>query len=295
MSKIRTLASATKRRLVSPPVDELRREVETMRQLNQRLERTVRKAEGKPAERPEGKPAGAKSDKAGPRTGALPADYDDEAKQIITAVRPYTMTSNEKLYALVTAVRYVVDAGIEGDLVECGVWRGGSMHAVARTLLAKGVSDRDLHLFDTFSGMTEPTERDVSLHVGKSASELLETSERTSNTWAVASRDDVEQGLATLDYPQERFHLVEGPVEETIPHGAPQRIALLRLDTDWYESTRHELEHLYARLEPGGVLIIDDYGSWQGSKEATDEFVAALEHKPMMVRAGRSRIGVKPA
>ena len=161
------------------------------------------------------------------------------------------MTSNEKLYALVTAVRYVVDAGIEGDLVECGVWRGGSMHAVARTLLAKGVTDRDLHLFDTFSGMTEPTERDVSLHVGKSASELLETSDRTSHTWAVASREDVEEGLATLDYPQERFHLVEGPVEETIPGGAPQRIALLRLDTDWYESTKHELEHLYDRLAAG--------------------------------------------
>jgi O-methyltransferase len=289
MSKLRTLASATKRRLVSPPVDELRREVETMRRLNERLERTVDKAQGTTQGTTQGKV------KPAPKAGALPADYDDEAKQIITTVRPYTMTSNEKLYALVTAVRYVVDAGIEGDLVECGVWRGGSMHAVARTLLAKGVTDRDLHLFDTFSGMTEPTERDVSLHVGKSASELLETSDRTSHTWAVASREDVEEGLATLDYPQERFHLVEGPVEETIPGGAPQRIALLRLDTDWYESTRHELEHLYDRLAPGGVLIIDDYGSWQGSKEATDEFIAGLDRKPLMVRAGRSRIGTKPA
>jgi hypothetical protein len=290
MSKLRTLASATKRRLVSPPVDDLRREVETMRRLNERLERTVDQAQGKAPGTPGGKPA-----KAGPKPGALPADYDDEAKEIITTVRPYTMTSNEKLYALVTAVRYVVDAGIQGDLVECGVWRGGSMHAVARTLLAKGVSDRDLHLFDTFSGMTEPTERDVSLHVGKSAAELLEASERTSHTWAVASREDVEEGLATLDYPQERFHLVEGPVEDTIPGSAPERIALLRLDTDWYESTRHELKHLYDRLEPGGVLIIDDYGSWQGSKEATDEFIAGLERKPLMVRAGRSRIGTKPA
>jgi len=289
MSKLRTLASATKRRLVSPPVDDLRREVETMRRLNERLERTVDKVQGTAQGTAQGKA------KPAPKAGVLPADYDDEAKQIITTVRPYTMTSNEKLYALVTAVRYVVDAGIEGDLVECGVWRGGSMHAVARTLMAKGVTDRDLHLFDTFSGMTEPTERDVSLHVGKSASELLETSDRTSHTWAVASREDVEEGLATLDYPQERFHLVEGPVEETIPGGAPQRIALLRLDTDWYESTRHELEHLYDRLAPGGVLIIDDYGSWQGSKEATDEFIAGLDRKPLMVRAGRSRIGTKPA
>ncbi len=293
MSKLRTLASATKRRLVHPPVDELRAEVDTMRRLNQRLEKAVRRTEV-PAQggaKADGQAAGKPAAKAG---GGMPADYDDEAKQILTAVRPYTMTSNEKLYALVTAVRYVVDAGIEGDLVECGVWRGGSMHAVARTLLSKGVSDRHLHLFDTFSGMTEPTEKDVSLHVGKSAAELLETSSRDSHTWAVASRDDVEQGLATLDYPQELFHLVEGPVEQTIPDGAPHRIALLRLDTDWYESTRHELEHLYDRLQPGGVLIIDDYGSWQGSKQATDEFIAGLEHKPLMVRAGRSRIGTKP-
>jgi O-methyltransferase len=288
MSKLRTLASATKRRLVSPPVDDLRREVETMRRLNERLERTVDKAQGTTQGTTQGKV------KPAPKAGALPADYDDEAKQIITTVRPYTMTSNEKLYALVTAVRYVVDAGIEGDLVECGVWRGGSMHAVARTLLAKGVTDRDLHLFDTFSGMTEPTERDVSLHVGKSASELLETSDRTSHTWAVASREDVEEGLATLDYPQERFHLVEGPVEETIPGGAPQRIALLRLDTDWYESTRHELEHLYPRLSPGGVLIIDDYGHWQGARRAVDEFLATVEPVLLQRIDYTGRLALKP-
>ena len=112
--------------------------------------------------------------------------------------------------------------------------------------------------------------------------------------WAVASREDVEQGLRTLPYPYDLFHLVEGPVEETVPRFAPERIALLRLDTDWYESTRHELEHLYDRLVPGGVLVIDDYGSWQGARKATDDFLARLEQPPLMQRAGRARIGVKP-
>ena len=279
MSKLRTLASAAKRRVTSP-VDRLHVEVQTMRRLNRRLERSVARLEGRPA------PAA--------KRAALPADFDDEAKEIIRAVRPYTMTGAGKLFALISAVRHIVDTDLAGDFVECGVWRGGSMHAVARTLLAHGGKDRDLYLFDTFAGMTQPTERDVSLGRGKRAADLLEASSKEAEVWAIASLEDVKKGLSTLDYPQERFHLVEGRVEDTIPDRAPERIALLRLDTDWYESTRHELEHLYERLVPGGVLIIDDYGSWRGCKEATDEFIAALDRRPLMHRVARSRIGVKP-
>jgi O-methyltransferase len=278
MSKLRSLASSAKRRVTSP-VDNLHAEVDTMRKLNRRLERSVEKLEGKAA--PAAKPA------------ALPADFDEEAKEIIRAVRPYTMTSPDKLFSLINAVRHVVSTGVQGDLVECGVWRGGSMHAVARTLESMGVTDRELYLFDTFSGMTEPTEKDVSLG-GTPAASLLARAEKTANVWAIASLEDVREGLAQLSYPSERFHLVPGPVEETIPGSAPDKIAVLRLDTDWYESTRHELEHLYDRLVPGGILIIDDYGSWQGAKQATDEFLARLEQKPLMHRAGRGRIGVKP-
>lgn len=221
-------------------------------------------------------------------------DVDEQTLEILAAVKPYTMTGKDKLIALVAAVRHVAHTGLEGDIVECGVWRGGSMHAVARTLLAEGVTDRELYLFDTFSGMTEPTEKDLRSD-GRTAADMLATADKSKWVWAVASLEDVQEGLKTLDYPYERFHLVEGPVEETIPGGAPERIALLRLDTDWYESTKHELDHLYERLVPGGVLIIDDYGSWQGSKEATDEFLARLPHPPLMLRAGRSRIGVKPS
>ena len=83
-------------------------------------------------------------------------------------------------------------------------------------------------------------------------------------------------------------------MEETIPGRAPERIALLRLDTDWYESTRHELEHLWERLEPGGVLIIDDYGHWAGAREAVDEFFAKRSDAPLLTRVDYTgRIGVK--
>ncbi|MCW2868541.1 MAG: methyltransferase [Marmoricola sp.] len=279
MSRMRSLASRAKGKIFYSQ----REELERLRALNDRLDSISRRMD-KP--RP-----GAK--KAAPKPAGLPDDMDEAAKQIIGAVKPYTMTSPDKLFALITATRHLVRTGLEGAVVECGVWRGGSMHAVARTLLEGGVTDRDLYLFDTFSGMTEPTDRDR--RGDRTAADMLASAAKEEWVWAVASREDVEQGLATLDYPGERFHLVEGPVEETIPGSAPDTIALLRLDTDWYESTKHELDHLYDRLVPGGVLIIDDYGSWQGSKEATDEYMARLSNPPMMVRAGRGRIGIKPS
>src|SRR3954453_16468501 len=166
----------------------------------------------------------------------MPRHYDEEARQIIRAVRPRTMTAHEKLYALILATRYVVDRDLPGTIMECGVWRGGSMQAVALTLLARGITDRELHLFDTFEGMPEPTEKDR-LYSGRAASEIIESSERTANVWAIASLDDVRAGMAETGYPRERIHFHPGLVEDTIPTNAPARIAMLRLDTDWYDST----------------------------------------------------------
>jgi O-methyltransferase len=100
--------------------------------------------------------------------------------------------------------------------------------------------------------------------------------------------------MAELDYPQEQIHFHKGKVEETIPSEAPETIALLRLDTDWYESTKHELEHLYDRLSPGGILIIDDYGHWEGARLATQEFMARSGGRLLLLPCGTGRIGVKP-
>lgn len=232
------------------------------------------------------KPASAAADE-------LPADFDDDAKATIEAVRPFTMTSADKLFALITATRYVAAHGIEGDVVECGVWRGGSMHAVARTLAAAGETSRELYLFDTYEGMPPAGERDVR-HDGRPAAELLETLPRTSKTWAVASLEDVRAGFEDVPYPRERVHFVKGRVEDTVPAAAPDRVALLRLDTDWYESTRHELEHLYPRLVSGGVLILDDYGWWKGAREAVDEWLAESGERLLLMRAGSGRIAVRP-
>jgi len=165
---------------------------------------------------------------------------------------------------------------------------------VARTLLARGVTDRDLHLFDTFDGMPEPAEVDRR-HDGKPAADMLaRRPDRSGRVWAIASLDDVRARMEETGYPAERIHFHRGLVQDTIPAQSPERIAILRLDTDWYDSTRHELEHLYDRLESGGVLLIDDYGYWQGARQAVDEFLEERNTRMLLLPMASGRVAVKP-
>lgn len=204
----------------------------------------------------------------------FPPDVDDRARRVIESVQPFTMTGVERLHALVEAVRYVCRAGIPGDIVECGVWRGGSSMAAALTLLNLNDTGRDLYLYDTFEGMSAPTATDASFD-GISAEAQLRQAPKGEGIWCEASEEDVRRNMESTGYPSGRVHLVRGKVEETIPGVLPERISILRLDTDWYESTRHELLHLFPRLSAGGILLIDDYGHWLGARRATDEFLAS--------------------
>jgi O-methyltransferase len=131
---------------------------------------------------------------------------------------------------------------------------------------------------------------------GESAEAVLARESKGSNFWARAPLDEVRDVMYALPYPQAQIHFVKGKVEETIPDQAPAQIALLRLDTDWYESTRHELVHLYPRLAPGGVLILDDYGWWRGAGRATDEYFQENGPAPLLVRIDHEgrRVAVKP-
>ncbi|MFM8892168.1 MAG: TylF/MycF/NovP-related O-methyltransferase [Planctomycetia bacterium] len=205
--------------------------------------------------------------------GGWPADLTQADLAILRRAGPFTMTSVARQVALLEAVRYVIERGIAGDFVECGVWRGGSAMIIAMALAEAGVRDRDLHLFDTYDGMTPPTDLDRSLD-GQSAREQLAAQSRddAASIWCRASLDEVRANMSSTGYPPERIHLVRGPVERTIPEFAPAAISVLRLDTDWYESTRHELEHLFPRVSRNGVVIIDDYGHWQGARRAVDEY-----------------------
>jgi O-methyltransferase len=228
-------------------------------------------------------------------TTATPADA-----QIVRRALPFTMTGPARLLALVDAVRYCATRGVPGGFAECGVWRGGSVLAILLTLHDMGETDRDVYLFDTFEGMTEPSAHDVSPLDPPALATWEEARERDEKPWREMfgqesfNEDDVRRTVLATGYPAGRIHFVRGPVEETIPQHAPERLALLRLDTDWYESTRHELDHLYPRLAPGGVLIIDDYGHWDGARRAVDEYFAAQAQPLLLNRIDYTgRIGVK--
>src|SRR3954454_12833233 len=209
---------------------------------------------------------------------------DERDRGIVERSLPYTMTSVARLDAVVQAVRYSVRRAVPGDFAECGVWRGGSVLAMILTLQDMGAEPRDIHLYDTFEGMTEPTEADVSAADGSALDAWRDARANGTRAWPemfgpdVFDERSVRQTLLATGYPEERIHIVKGRVEETIPSHAPDVLALLRLDTDWYESTRHELRELYPRLADGGVLIVDDYGHWEGARRAVDEYFS--EHAP---------------
>lgn len=229
-----------------------------------------------------GRPASAPPD---PLAQVSPAD-----RAILEVALPYTMTGITRMQALIDAVRYVVARGLPGALAECGVWRGGSVLAMLLTLQELGVDDRDIYLYDTFEGMTAPTEHDVSRYDPPALESWEQARARGERPWPglfspeVFSENGVRETVLRSGYPAERVHLVPGPVEETLPAPLPASLALLRLDTDWYASTRHELEHLYPRLCPAGVLIVDDYGHWEGAARAVDEYFAAHPPAPLLQR-----------
>jgi predicted O-methyltransferase YrrM len=206
------------------------------------------------------------------RQYSLPPEFS----AIWEKVRPYTMTSPERAFALWTAVNTVIESGIPGAFIECGVWKGGSAMLIALTLLARGERHREIVLFDTFSGMTEPGPTDVDLH-NQSAMRLMAGSqgdELADLVRAAVPLESVRTVMQSTGYDMRLIRFVEGDVRETLGKTQTLRIALLRLDTDFYDSTLAELHHLYPRLAQGGVLIIDDYGHWQGARQAVDEYFA---------------------
>ncbi len=224
-------------------------------------------------------------------------DMEPEFLPLAERCKPFTMTSLERMYGLFKSVEHVARQRIPGDFVECGVWKGGSTMLAALSLMHFGDTDRDLYLFDTFAGMPEPGAADVD-YADEHATRRLDEKWPTFSAMANAPIDDVRRNMLSTGYEARRIVFVQGRVEQTIPGpvGAmPRQIAILRLDTDWYESTRHELEHLYPLLAPGGALIVDDYGHWKGCRRAVDEYLA--KHRiPMMLHRYdyTGRIGIKP-
>lgn len=208
--------------------------------------------------------------------------------------KPFTMVPPGRSLGLYKALEYLASAKIEGDIVECGVWRGGQSMMAARVFKDAGDTDRTLWLYDTFAGMSEPTELDMQAKGGIPAdAEWKEAQRDTHNDWCYAPLEDVQRNMRSTGYPEERIRYVQGKVEDTIPATLPSKIALLRLDTDWYESTKHELTHLFPLLVEGGVLVIDDYQFWAGAKKAVDEYLSEQNVRIALLDVNGGKFGVK--
>ena len=216
-----------------------------------------------------------------------PIDINNNFIEEYKMIEAYTATSIERVYALKNAITYIIKNKIKGDFVECGVWKGGSCMLMAKTLVNEGEKERKIWMYDTFDGMTEPTDDDCEIETNVSGSDLLKNTPKNTdkfNMWAYAPLEMVKKNMKKTMFPEERIHFIEGKVENTLSKVKPQNIALLRLDTDWYESTKCELEQLYPLLSIGGVLIVDDYGHFSGAKKAVDEYFSKTNVKPLMNR-----------
>lgn len=209
-----------------------------------------------------------------------------------------TMASRTRLIATISACKHAVQAEIEGDFVECGVWRGGNCIAAKLTFDNYG-SDKKVWLFDTFAGMTAPSELDRTPFSETPANERFRNSQAEDhNEWCFASLDEVRRNfeLARIDLSAVRF--VAGDVADTLKlkENVPDAIAVLRLDTDFYDSTRVELQTLYPKLSAGGTLIVDDFGHWHGARLAVEEYFNGIapRTRPLLHCIDYSaRIGVK--
>lgn len=207
--------------------------------------------------------------------------YDLET---ISISSKFSMQSQERIWSIIQSTKYIVANDIKGSFVECGVYKGGTAIAISRTLASMGVKDREIWLFDTYQGMTNPTEFDSHSGSQTLAAELLSATPigDGENIWASASLKSVQEAVKEVDYPFSLFKFVVGDVLETLTENIPSEIAFLRLDTDWYESTKFELKQLEPRVADQGVVIIDDYGHWSGAKKAVDEYLEEMKLSPMV-------------
>jgi len=228
-------------------------------------------------------------------------DLDKLERRICLEVSIDSAQTVESLAQLSRAVRHIVAHDIPGDFVECGVYRGASIVCIIRTLQHLGVNDRGIWLYDTFAGMPKPEPIDCFYKQSEEEDWSIKTWERRrrddgsgGSDWAYSPLEDVQNFVSRTGYPEQKLEYVHGRVEDTLPNRRPERICLLRLDTDFYRSTKHELIHLYPRLAVGGILILDDYGAYAGAHRAADEYFLEQNVPVLLIRIDEHvRLAVK--
>ena len=224
-------------------------------------------------------------------------ELERDEKKIIDHIieKKLSMASPSRLIATLIAVKHVCHLKIKGDFVECGVWRGGNS-IIALKIINKLKDNKNIWMYDTFEGMTKPSEHDYENNTGKNAIIEYKQNQRDDHSnWCYASLEDVKENINNLKS-SSKINFIKGDIIETLKNdnNIPDAISVLRLDTDWYESTKKELEILYPKLSVGGVLIIDDYGHWGGCKKAVDEYFEKNGNKPLLIPSDYTgRISIK--
>ena len=201
------------------------------------------------------------------------SEIEKQDSNFLKQINKYTMTTPANHWAIIQAINHINKYKVEGDLVECGIYKGGNI-ILFDYLNNKFSLKKKIYAYDTFDGMTEPGIHDKDLK-NKSAKLTKLNYENNNMKWCYSTLDEVKKNISKFNRNISiSFKFIKGDVENTLndQNNLPQKISLLRLDTDFYNSTKKELEVLYPRLEKNGILIIDDYGHWQGARKAVDEY-----------------------
>lgn len=177
----------------------------------------------------------------------------------------YTMTGRHRLDFLQQAIETIVAENVPGDIIETGVWRGGSMIFASALLDLSSETERSIWCADSFEGMPVPTV------AGEGFSGTEDFSDRA---YLTVSVDQVKNNFRRFNVLSDRIKFLKGWFSETLPTAPIEKIAILRLDGDLYESTMDALKPLYPKVSRGGYVIVDDYGCWEGCKKAIDEYRA---------------------
>lgn len=221
--------------------------------------------------------------------------YEKEAFEAMQVISSNTMLPYEPLVTLFEQVVYCDKNNIEGDFVECGTWKGGATGMMALATLKYGSSRRNLHLFDAFQEICQPDEEHDSKEIIDEIKRLVKIKHFGEDLKPLAGVYDQFGGPGTLSenkklleqvigYPVDHLHYHIGWFQDTVPvdAGNISKIAILRLDGDWYQSTKVCLDHLYDKVVKSGIVIIDDYGYNIGCKEAVDEFFSERKIAPIL-------------
>ena len=212
----------------------------------------------------------------------MPADIIDEIRcklvckwneirerSLIRKVKPYTLCSSDRINSLIKLSKAINNNGVKGDFVECGTYKGGTAAILSKYM----GSGRRLWVYDSFEGMPQTTDID-----GYDAKEWIGR--------CVSSAEDVKEVMRLLSIPEQRYIIKKGWFQDTFRESLPKKVALLHCDADWYESVLLTLETFYPLIAECGCIILDDFGYWEGCREAFYDFCMRHNEKPLLERVG---------